>query len=195
MIAAGSTALAALLAVATPAHAHDAVRGIGGFQGGLLHPFLVPAHALALVSLGLMMSRAAPRHRAGLLAVFAGSLVVGVILIVAAFAVFYAAYAVLGVAAVAGLLVAVGRPLPALASGPLTAISGLAIELDSVPQEISMLATFLALVGTLIGAVLIVAVVAELAARLRRDWQRIGVRVVGSWIAAVAILVLALRLA
>ena len=30
---------------------------------------------------------------------------------------------------------------------------------------------------------------------LRRDWQRIGARIVGSWIAASAILVLALRVA
>ena len=34
----------------------------------------------------------------------------------------------------------------------------------------------------------------ELASRLTRDWQRIGARILGSWIAASAILVLALRL-
>jgi hypothetical protein len=37
--------------------------------------------------------------------------------------------------------------------------------------------------------------VSDLTARSRRDWQRIGVRIAGSWIAASAILVLALRLA
>jgi urease accessory protein len=64
-----------------------------------------------------------------------------------------------------------------------------------VPQEISMRKTFLALAGTALVAFIIVAGVGTLAALARRDWQRIGIRIVGSWIAASAILVLALRLA
>jgi hypothetical protein len=31
--------------------------------------------------------------------------------------------------------------------------------------------------------------------RLRRDWQRIGLRIAGSWISASAVMVLALRFA
>jgi len=77
----------------------------------------------------------------------------------------------------------------------LLVIAGVALELDSVPQEISMLRTLLALGGTAIAALLIPAVLAALMTYLRRDWQRIGVRIVGSWIAASAILVLALRFA
>jgi hypothetical protein len=58
-----------------------------------------------------------------------------------------------------------------------------------------MQATFLALAGTAIGAFLIVMFVAEVVVALRRDWQRVGVRIAGSWLAASAILVLTLRLA
>jgi urease accessory protein len=194
MIIAWGVVLAALLIAMSPAHAHDVIRGVGGFYGGLLHPVLVPAHALALVTLGLLIGQQTPRRRAGLLATFAASLVLGIGLIVAAFAVFYADYAVLGVAAVAGLAVAIARPLPLVVACPLMAIAGVALELDSVPQEISMLATFLALTGTAVAAFLITLFLADLTVYLRRDWQRIGVRVVGSWIAASAILVLALRL-
>ena len=71
----------------------------------------------------------------------------------------------------------------------------LAIMLDSVPDEISMQKTFLALVGTAIAAFVVQTMITEAARWARRDWQRIGVRIVGSWIAASAILVLALRLA
>lgn len=194
MIVRCAAGIAALLAATMPARAHDVASGIGGFYGGLVHPLLVPAHVLALAGLGLCMGQHAPRHRAVLLALFAASLVAGVIIIVSAFAVTAAEYAILAVAAVAGLAVAVARP-QWLVSAPLAAVAGVAVELDSVPQEISMSATFLALTGTAVAAFLLVTVVADLTVYWRPDWQRIATRVVGSWIAASAILVLALRLA
>ena len=52
----------------------------------------------------------------------------------------------------------------------------------------------LTLVGTAFGAVLLLLALLQGTARLRHHWQRIGARIAGSWIAAIAILVLALRL-
>jgi hypothetical protein len=46
-----------------------------------------------------------------------------------------------------------------------------------------------------VAAFVTLALVAFLASHAARPWQQIGVRVIGSWIAASAILVLALRLA
>jgi len=181
-----------LLVASQPAQAHDVVAGVGGFSGGLLHPLLVPAHALALVALGLTLGQPGRLRYAGLL-LFAAGLAAGIALIVTAFAI-TTDLAVLAVAAVAGIALAVGRPLPLAMSGPLAVVAGLAIALDSVPEEISMQTTFLALVGTAISATLAVMLVAGLARRLARDWQRIGLRIAGSWIAASAILVLAVRL-
>ena len=185
---------AALLIGIGPACAHDVVAGVGGFYGGLIHPLLVPAHGLALVALGLLIGQQPPRRRAGLKAVFAAALLLGVIVIVSAFAARDVDYAILGIAAAAGVAVAIARPLSVAVSCPLAAVAGVAIELDSVPQEISMQTTFLALVGTAVGAFLAVMLLADLAACSHRDWHRSGVRVAGSWIAASAILVLALRL-
>jgi len=71
---------------------------------------------------------------------------------------------------------------------------GLAVALDSPPETISLRDANLALLGTAIGAVLVLLAVLQVATRLTRGWQRIGARIVGSWIAATAILVLALRL-
>jgi urease accessory protein len=195
MIAPGGAVLAALLLAADPAHAHDVVAGVGGFYGGLLHPLLVPAHVLALTSLGLLIGQQTPRQRAGLLGLFAASLIAGIMVIVAAFAVTSAGHAILAVTAAAGIAVAVARPVSMLVSGPLAMVAGAAIALDSVPQEISMLTTLVALIGTAIGAFLLTMLLADLTVYLKRDWQRIGLRVAGSWIAASAILVLALRLA
>jgi hypothetical protein len=120
-------------------------------------------------------------------------MIAGLIVIVSAFAVDRTNDAVLAAAAVAGLAVALARPLW-LATAILAAVAGIAIELDSVPQEISMMTTFLALTATIISAVLAVLVVSTLAASWRRHWQRVGMRVAGSWIAATAMLTLALRL-
>jgi urease accessory protein len=195
MIVRCAVGIAALLVATTPARAHDVAVGIGGFYGGLMHPLLVPAHLLALAALGLCIGQHAPRQRAILLALFAASLVAGVIVIVSAFAMTAAEYAILAVAAAAGLAVAIARPQWLIVSTPLAVVAGAAIELDSVPQEISMAATFLALSGSAVAAFLIVMVLSDLTAYWRRDWQRIAVRIAGSWIAASAILVLALRLA
>jgi urease accessory protein len=182
-----------LLSTALPAHAHNVI-GVGGFYGGLLHPALVPAHALAIVALGLLAGQQTPPHSRGLVALFGLAHMAGIMAIVLAFAPDDPDLVLLAVAALAGIGVAIAHPLSALVTGPLVAVAGIAIMLDSVPQEIFMLATFLALTATAIAAVVIMTAVVAIALRLKHGWPAIAVRVVGSWIAASAILVLALRL-
>jgi hypothetical protein len=72
-------------------------------------------------------------------------------------------------------------------------IAGLALGLDSPPQAISIADATTALIGTGLAACLALAIVVTVTSRLTRGWQRIGPRILGSWIAASAILVLALR--
>jgi HupE / UreJ protein len=168
---------------------------IDAFYGGLSNPLLVPAHVLALCSLGLLLGQQPISRRIGLLAAFAASLVVGITVVVAAFVVRDADFAVLVVAAAAGLAVAAAHRFTIVIAVPLTLVAGAAVALDSVPQEISMLRSFLALAGTAVASLLVVALLGTFAALARQDWQRIGLRIAGSWIAASAIMVLALRLA
>jgi urease accessory protein len=52
----------------------------------------------------------------------------------------------------------------------------------------------LTLFGTALGAALLLLALIQGTSRLRHHWQRIGARILGSWIAAIAILVLALLL-
>ena len=56
-------AAAALVLSAQPALAHPPPLGIGGFPGGLLHPLFVPAHALAVLALGLLIGQQAAGAR------------------------------------------------------------------------------------------------------------------------------------
>jgi hypothetical protein len=74
-------------------------------------------------------------------------------------------------------------------------IAGLALGLDSPPQVVWLADATASLVGTGLSAVLAFALVVLIAAHLTRIWQRIGLRILGSWIAASATLVLALRFA
>ena len=65
----------------------------------------------------------------------------------------------------------------------------------SPPETISLHEAVLMLTGTFCGGVAALALLTAAAAWLAHLWRAIALRVAGSWIAAIAILVLALRLA
>jgi urease accessory protein len=178
-----------------PALAHTPIPDLGGFTGGLLHPALVPAHGLGLFGLGLLAGQQDARDRLVLLTVFAVGLVAAGGAIVAAFAFEDAAAVILAGAGVAGILVAVAWPVPRLVGAALALLMAAALMLDSVPDTISKRDSLVELAGTVLGAFLILTMISGVAAVARRPWQRIGVRILGSWTAAAAIFVPALQLA
>jgi hydrogenase/urease accessory protein HupE len=166
---------------------------IDALISGLLHPLLVPSHALALLALGLLIGR--QNRRIACSVVFAIALAGGLVALAQAFTPTQAGSVVLATGALNGLLLALAFPIPTPVCMLLVAIAGAALGLDSPPHVISLTTATLMLVGTEIGACMVLAVVTACAARLTREWERIGVRIVGSWIAASSILVLALRYA
>jgi hypothetical protein len=178
----------------TPAAAHAVVESLGSFPAGLLHPLLTPAHALALVALGLSFSQQKRSHRNALLILFATALLAAVAAIAAAFAFTEGTNLLLAAALGAGLLTVLARSFPFWATGFLTVTVAVGVAFDSVPQEIWAQPTLLSLAGTIVTAWLILVIIATCAAEPRREWMRIGIRVLGSWMAASALLVLALRL-
>jgi urease accessory protein len=183
------------VSLADPASAHSVIEGLNSFQGGLLHPVLEPAHALSLVTLGLMVGQQRAGHRTPLMFAFAGALLAAILLVVSAFAVTEAGTVLLACGGLAGLFVALARPLPIAVTIALIVVAGVALELDSVPAIISMQETLLALIGTALGAWLALMFVAGNTLEPKHEWQRIGVRVLGSWAAASVILVLTLKFA
>lgn len=126
---------------------------------------------------------------------FAAALAAGLIALALAVGETEASLVLLGGGAISGVLVAAAWRLPLLLLGPLAAVIGASIGLDSPPEVISLQEAVLMLIGTGLGATIALALVAAGAARLARDWQRIGVRVLGSWTAASALLAIAVRLA
>jgi urease accessory protein len=159
----------------------------------LIHPLFVPAHAMALLGLGLLIGQQAGWSRAVVLAAIA-ALAAGLGVMTMGVVPALMGETLLGLAAVAGLLAALARPLPEAAGGVLAAAIGFAIALDSPPEVISVRDANFMLIGTGFGATLLLILAVEGASRLTGAWPRIAARILGSWIAASAILVLALRL-
>ena len=181
-----------LVLLASPAYAHPPPIGIGGFWGGLLHPYFVTAHAAAIVALGLLVGQQGWGRVTPI--AFIGALMAGLGLIALAVVPRYANEALLVLAAICGLLAALAKPLPEPVGIALGVLTGIAVGLDSPPEVLSVREANLMLIGTGLGASLFLVLVIEGASKLAQPWQRIGARIVGSWIAAAAILVLALSL-
>jgi hypothetical protein len=161
------------------------------FVDGLLNPLTTPAHVLVLLALALLLARQPQRH--AVLLVFALALAAGFVAIVLAVETTPARTVLLAIAATLGVMVAAAWA-PKLLAWLFAAIAGAALALDSPPQAVTIAEAYATLGGTAVGACAMLVVVAALAGHSRADWQRLGVRILGSWIAASAILVLAVQL-
>ena len=164
------------------------------FVGGLTQ-FFIPTHLLAVVALGLLAGHPATRFPVVLLAMFAVGLAAGSVAVASAIRETPAALVLLILAACVASLVLIETALPSWIAALLAFAVGAALPLNAPPHEITIPAAVAAQIGLAVAALATFALVAFIASKAERPWQRIGVRIVGSWIAASAILVLALRLA
>jgi urease accessory protein len=185
--------IAAILPV-DAATAHVPFEDGGGFFGGVLHPLFVPAHALAILGIALLAGQQMPRWPWPTVACYGAGLVAGFAVIVSPVVPQMADEVLLATAAVSSSLVAAAWPIPKFLVSALAFVTGLALGLDSPPHVTSVQDASAILLGTFFGAIILLLVVVEGSIVLSREWQRLGVRIVGSWSAASAIMVLALRL-
>jgi urease accessory protein len=178
-----------------PALAHSPIQGIGKFYGGLLHPLLVPPHALALLLFALLIGQCGVRAMRFTYPPFLAALAVGLVLAGFDLSLFFPPEPALLVAAcTCGLLVALQWSPPLWLCAVLGAALGLLIGIDSGVTGYTRQETFAALLGSWLGAALGLVLVAGLVEPLARPWQRVAVRVLGSWGTASAVLVLAMAL-
>jgi hypothetical protein len=186
--------LVSLGAMTTPAMAHSPIMGIGGVFGGVIHALLIPEHGLGLLALGLVLGRQQKAARRTGLSIFATTLSCGLVAAAALTAEEMLAADILLVATgVLGLLVAAAW-MPTFLALPLAAVAGLTLGLDSKPDGISPDEAVRMLIGSGLGAALALAIVAETSVHLRGNVPLIATRVAGSWIAAIGIMVLSLRI-
>jgi urease accessory protein len=176
------------------AAAHGSVQGLGSFFSGAVHPLFEPVQLIALVALGLLIGqRGLATTRPAALSFVVGAWLG---LLAAMFGVAAATDAfLLAGAGLIGLAVLTATPLPRALVATVAAAVGLGVGLGSGPEAVDGAARVIMLLGTALGVCVWMFNVVGLVHGAKRPWLRIGVRVVGSWITASAVLVMALWLA
>ena len=188
-------ATVALILLPAAAIAHSPIKGLDNFYAGFLHPLFVPAHLLPILVLGILFGQQGPARLQAAIIVFLVSVVGGLAatLLSPGWSV---ELALLVGAAATGVLVALAIPLPLAAYVALAALLGLMIGIDSAQDDLGGRGRLAALLGTCIAAYLLLLYAVVFADFFsRRQWQRIGLRIAGSWVAASALLVLSLSFA
>jgi hypothetical protein len=122
-------------------------------------------------------------------------LYVGSVMIAAALRGQNTAPMLLGIAALSGIVVAAAWPIPYRAKEIVASALGGIIVFNAPPQAIMIPSAVAEQIGVATAALATFAAIVLVAIHAERAWQRIAVRVIGSWIAASGILALALRLA
>jgi urease accessory protein len=177
-----------------PSHAFaHPMTGVGDFYAGMLHPITAIECVLPMIALGLLAGQQSRRAAIGMLVSFPLACglgaALGLIIPVSPYV------TVINTAAMAalGTLVALNRPLPLPLSVGLSVVLGLTIGWANGVELTTETSPYRFIPGLALAGLLLVSYGIGLVRRLNVPWARIGVRVAGSWIAAVGILVLGLK--
>ena len=178
------------------AQAHTPIQGMGEVGSGLLHPLLTPPHLLLLVALGFLLGQQRPLRLGRPVGSFAVGTGLG-LLATTTGAVHGVLTPVLMLLALPiAVLVAAAWPTPLAVRLVLCAAAALALGLDSgvdpgtlaIPAAKTLAATAVSLVLCVVNVAFYVSLLPP------RPWAQIGVRIIGSWIVAIALLMLAFAL-
>lgn len=181
----------ALLMLCGSAYAHGSVETMGNFYGGLLHPFFVPAHWIGVLIAGLLVGQNGMHRNQLAMLCFVVVMAIGLALS-GSVAWAHNEFLLLIGALAAGLLVVIALRLPHWLLAVLAGFFALLIGVDSGPEAISGGDRVVILAGTGLGVCLVFFYAVAVTDLLKQPWQKIGVRVLGSWITASAMIVLAL---
>lgn len=173
--------------------AHIPIKNIGEFYNGLLHPFLVPTHVLAIVAVGLLAGQKSAFtlqiSRSLMAAVLLGLLLSGTGVR------FPAVIPLLVSTMIAAVVVTIKSPwIPQTAIYVLAMLLGLLIGIDTIFDTSRVKALIWFLGGTFFSASFASFYVALIAKKAKHKWQHIGIRIVASWICTICILMIALQL-
>ena len=171
------------------------MEGVGDVANGVLHPLMTPAHVLVILSLGLLLGQQIPLNLKTPLRVFAPVSAAALLFTLGGWVGEIYQPLLIGIALVAAALVGLEVKIPVWVGAVLGVAAALAIGLDSAVETGSKASVLKTLTGTWLGlnaAVFYIAVCASNAEG--RKWARVGIRVLGSWIIAIALMVLAFSL-
>ena len=168
---------------------------ISFFWQGCLHPLSVPGHLLVLLALGLLLGQQDKFSLRSSLGLFVLSLVLALVLTPLLPPLQYNEFILLLLAFILSLLVIIKLPLPLGLVLCLSVSTALLLGLDSRAPRLPGLAVsklYLHALGTSLSASLILTLLASLSFYLNKLLAGIAVRIIGAWIAASSLMVLAL---
>jgi urease accessory protein len=183
--------LATTLIAAPSAHAHLMNTGLGPFSDGLTHLIVTPEDLLPVIALALLAGLRGPRFgRAVLFALPVAWLVgsaAGLLLVPPITLPVAETIVTIGL----GVLLATDRPLPLIWVAGLAVLLGLLhgiLNGSELPKTSS--SGQISAAGVAVALFVAVSLSAGQAASMRVPWARVAVRVAGSWIAAIGLLML-----
>jgi hydrogenase/urease accessory protein HupE len=182
------TVLTMIVIFPEAAMAHLVTSGLGPFYDGALHLALSPADLLGLVAVTLLAGlsgRKAARWAVIVLplAWFVGG-IVGSVFPAAAELSWMSIIAFL----IVGVLVAIDFTLPSMTVASLAGAFGVLSGLQNGSALAAVGAGLSALPGVVVAVLITALLISALVVSMRADWPRIVLRVAGSWIAAVGML-------
>ena len=171
------------------------VGGVGEIVNGALHPLMSPAHVLILLGIGLLLGQQVPLDLKTPLWVLAPCSAIALLVTTCGWIVKVYQPLLSGIALCIGILVGLALKLPRLACGLLCGAAAIGIGLDSAAESGYTFSVFKTLLGTWLSlnvAVIYIAICASHGAD--KPWAGTGIRVLGSWIVAISLLVIAFSL-
>ncbi len=180
------------LLIPSAAFAHVVNRRFGDFYAGMLHPFAGFEHILPIVAMALLAGQRGVTVGRAVLLAFPLALTVGIILGMTGSALKIVEVINLGSFIVLGALVAGAWHLPKNALIWLSIFFGLAQGYANGVDITNEVSASLFLLGVVASSVILIAFSAATVVSLKSDWQHVAVRVVGSWILAIGIMMFGL---
>lgn len=175
--------------------AHVAIEGWSDFANGAIHPLVNPAQALVVAGMALLIGRQEPLHIRGPMQVFAISSAVALGLTAAGIGGAVWQQVLTGIALCLGLLIAAGRPMPPMVVTGLCALAAAVLGLDSGAESGTWAGKLQTLAGTWLSLSLMVLYLALATSNATgKPWAVTAVRIAGSWLVAIALMVLAFSL-
>jgi len=181
------------------AHAHSPYPGVRGFYVGAMHPLTTPSHVLLIIAISILLGIRVTEGRMRYLAAIFSMTAVGLILAFVLASFFPAALLILLLTTVLGVLIIIPTALPGWAFTAFAGASGFLLAMESIPDPGAFLDVLITVFGSLVGIHYLIMYGSKGASYTLERWDsqvmQIGIKVVGSWITAIGLLMLALTLA
>jgi urease accessory protein len=185
----------ALLAIPLRLSAHPLGEGTGELGNGFIDHLTTTSHLLLLAALSLLGGQRSAADLMIDMAAFTVSAIAGLVAAAVWQIDSIPELVLISLALATGVLVATQLRLAPAASGTVFALGGLALGLNSGVETSSLRTLVEAQLGTLTAYVVVVFVIASYIGHgQEKEWVKIGARIVGSWITAIAMLMVAFLL-